>query len=101
MRREPNMSEPRAKWLRRDGGWESRTRANGRAPTGPWQVPIWHLALASNRMKTCIFIGMTIGSALGWWLGEFIGLMTAVLVSGVGGVLGVYYGWRFGRNYFE
>ncbi len=52
-------------------------------------------------MKTCIFIGMTIGSAIGWGLGEFIGLMTAWLVSGVGGLLGIYYGWRFGRNYFE
>ena len=44
-------------------------------------------------------------SALGSWgggaLGESVGLMTAVAISGVGGVLGVYAGWRIARDYLE
>ncbi len=50
-------------------------------------------------MKLCIFVGMNIGAAVGWWLGEYIGIMTALLVSGVGGIAGVYGGWKVARDY--
>ena len=28
------------------------------------------------------FVGMTVGGAIGWWLGEYVGLFTAVVISG-------------------
>jgi hypothetical protein len=53
-------------------------------------------------VKTCIWVGMTIGSSIGWWLGDYVGIMTALLVSGIGGIAGVYGGWRFARwQYLE
>ncbi len=36
-----------------------------------------------------IFVG-----GLGWWLGDFVGLFTAVVLSGIGSGVGLYYGWR-------
>ena len=45
-------------------------------------------------MKLCIFIGINVGGAVGWSLGEMVGTMTAFLASGAGSVLGVYGGWR-------
>ena len=50
-------------------------------------------------MKLCIFIGVNVGGMAGWWLGEYVGIMTAFLASGVGSVLGVYAGWRVAREY--
>jgi hypothetical protein len=35
---------------------------------------------------------MTVGGAIGWWLGEFVGLGTAIVVSGIGTGVGLYYG---------
>ena len=52
-----------------------------------------------ERMKLCIFIGVNVGGMVGWWLGEYVGIMTAFLASGVGSVLGVYAGWRVAREY--
>jgi hypothetical protein len=40
------------------------------------------------------FVGMTVGSAIGWWLGAFVGLGTAVVISGIGTGVGLYYGRR-------
>lgn len=39
------------------------------------------------------WIGATVGSALGWWAGARIGVMTAVFVSAVGTGAGLYAGW--------
>jgi hypothetical protein len=50
-------------------------------------------------MKLCIFVGLNVGSYIGWVLGEHVGLMTAFLVSGLGSVLGVYAGWKVAREY--
>ncbi len=44
-------------------------------------------------------IGATIGSAIGWWLGARIGLMTAFFASTVGTGFGLYYGTRLARNW--
>jgi membrane protein YqaA with SNARE-associated domain len=52
-------------------------------------------------MKLCIFTGINIGGAVGWSLGETVGTMTALLASGVGGVLGVYFGWLVARKYLN
>jgi hypothetical protein len=41
---------------------------------------------------------MTVGSAIGWWLGDYVGIMTALFVSTVGGIAGVYGGYRLARK---
>jgi chromate transport protein ChrA len=50
-------------------------------------------------MKLCIFVGMNVGGYIGWELGEYVGMMTAFLVSSLGSVLGVYVGWKVAREY--
>jgi tetrahydromethanopterin S-methyltransferase subunit G len=45
------------------------------------------------------FVGTTIGSAAGWWLGRHIGIMTAFLLSVMGTGIGLYVGLRIGRAY--
>ena len=52
-------------------------------------------------MKFCIFVGVNVGGAIGWWLGEMNGIMTAFLLSGVGSIAGVYAGWKFAKSYLE
>ncbi len=47
--------------------------------------------------KLCIFVGMTIGSTLGWMLGDRWGMGTAFVISSVGSLLGVYAGWKLAR----
>ncbi|MBI3736553.1 hypothetical protein HY256_08585 [Candidatus Sumerlaeota bacterium] len=51
--------------------------------------------------KLCIFIGMTIFSSIGWWIGSYVGILTAYTLSGVGSLIGVYVGWRVNRDYLE
>jgi hypothetical protein len=50
-------------------------------------------------MKLCIFVGVNVGGYVGWILGQPIGLMTAFIVSSVGSIVGVYFGWRVARQY--
>lgn len=52
-------------------------------------------------MKLLIFVGMNVFGALGWWLGESYGILTAFIASGVGTILGVYVGWLAARKIFE
>jgi hypothetical protein len=40
------------------------------------------------------FIGVSLGGAIGWWLGEQIGLFTAVVLSAIGSGAGLYYARR-------
>ncbi|MBC8424556.1 hypothetical protein H8E07_10565 [bacterium] len=42
--------------------------------------------------------GATIGSAIGWWLGARIGIITAFLVSTLGAGVGFYFGSRSARH---
>jgi hypothetical protein len=51
--------------------------------------------------RLLIFIGVTVGSYIGWWLGEPIGLTTAFLLSAVGTFAGVYVGWWIWWNHFR
>ena len=41
------------------------------------------------------------GGWIGWWLGEKVGLVTALVLSGAGSMVGVYIGWRITRDYLE
>jgi hypothetical protein len=45
-------------------------------------------------------IGATLGSAAGWWLGNHVGLMTAVVASAVGTGVGLWAGVRFATDHF-
>lgn len=45
------------------------------------------------------FVGATIGSYLGWWLGSRAGIMTAFMVSMVGTGAGIYLGRRVALRY--
>lgn len=49
-------------------------------------------------MKLLIFVGLNLFGALGWYVGEPFGLMTAFLASSVGSVVGVYAGWFAARR---
>jgi hypothetical protein len=48
--------------------------------------------------KLCIFVGSTVcGYAAGYAVSSF-GLMTEIIVSGVGSLVGVYLGWKVARR---
>jgi hypothetical protein len=49
-------------------------------------------------VKLLIFVGINVFGALGWWLGERFGVMTAFIASGAGSLLGVYVGWSTARR---
>ena len=51
--------------------------------------------------KLCLFIFITMGGYLGWWLGEAIGLMTAYFLSVVGSLAGVLVGCAINRKYLS
>ena len=48
--------------------------------------------------KLLAFVGATLGGAVGWWLGGFVGTVTAFTVSMVGTGVGLYYGRRLARE---
>jgi len=45
------------------------------------------------------FVGATIGSYAGWWLGARVGIMTAFIVSMVGTGIGIYAGRKVAAHY--
>lgn len=49
--------------------------------------------------KLLWLVGATMGGAAGWWLGAFVGIMTAVVLSAVGTGLGIYVARRVGSEY--
>ena len=46
-------------------------------------------------------IGAVAGSAIGWWLGAHVGVMTAFLLSMVGTGVGMYGGKKIAREYLS
>lgn len=50
-------------------------------------------------MKLLMFIGITVGGGVGWWLGSAGGMGVAFLVSTVGSAAGVYGAYRLDRDY--
>ena len=53
--------------------------------------------------KLCILVGTTIGGYAGWALGDALGLGFAwsFVISSVGSIAGVYYGWKLARKLDE
>ena len=51
-------------------------------------------------MKLLIFVGMTVGSGVGWWMGEQISddMTWALLLSSVGTLGGIWGGWWIARK---
>lgn len=49
--------------------------------------------------KLFMFVGSTIGSYAGWWIGAHVGFMTAFAVSMVGTGAGIYYGRQVAQHY--
>ena len=45
------------------------------------------------------FISTTIGGAVGWWVGAFVGIYTAVSLSAVGSGVALYYARRLADDY--
>lgn len=56
-------------------------------------------AAGSPDVKLLIFIGINVGGAAGWWLGEYLGPTTAFFASGAGSLLGVFGGWWLARRF--
>lgn len=50
-------------------------------------------------MKFLMFVGMTVGGALGWWVGNYAGIFTALLASGAGSLVGIWLAYRLTRDY--
>ena len=51
--------------------------------------------------KLFIFLGATVASSVGWWVGAFVGTMTAFMVSTIFTGFGMYYGRRIARHYWN
>jgi uncharacterized membrane protein YsdA (DUF1294 family) len=51
--------------------------------------------------KVLIILSISIGGWIGWWLGKYVGIMTAYFLSVVGGAAGLYIGRQIMRNYME
>jgi hypothetical protein len=49
--------------------------------------------------KLIMFLAATIGGAIGWWLGEGVGIMTAFMVSTVFSGIGIYYGKKLAQRF--
>ncbi len=47
------------------------------------------------------FVGATVGSLIGWYLGDLVGFMTAVALSTVGTAFGIWAGRRIVQHWLE
>jgi hypothetical protein len=50
-----------------------------------------------------MFIGMTVGGYVGWWVGDVLGfgLMGSFVVSSLGSVVGIYVAWKLLVDHFD
>ena len=51
--------------------------------------------------KLCLFVFITLGGYLGWWLGESFGLMTAYFLSVASSLAGVLIGCAVNKKYLS
>ncbi|MBN2584418.1 MAG: hypothetical protein JXL80_15260 [Planctomycetes bacterium] len=51
-------------------------------------------------MRSVMFIGLFVGSAIGWWAGNhYLGIWGGLAGSTVGGFAGIYLVYRLTRDY--
>jgi hypothetical protein len=48
--------------------------------------------------KIIVFVGTSVGGALGWWIGARVGMMTGFFLSVVGTGAGMYFARRWARS---
>jgi len=76
---------------------------NTRQPHSPiyYRLNISPAQAKITMVKLCIFVGTTVGSCAFGYAGDALGLsfLWSFMLSGVGGVLGVYAGWKVGHYY--
>jgi hypothetical protein len=53
--------------------------------------------------RLLMFVGMTVGSYVGWWVGDCVGFdfMGKFLVSSLGSIIGIIAAWRIITNYLN
>lgn len=49
--------------------------------------------------KLLYLIGATVGGAFGWWVGNFVGFMTAFFLSTIGSGFGIWAGRKLADQY--
>ena len=49
--------------------------------------------------KIISMLGSSIVGGVGWWIGYKVGIMTAVVLSGIGSGVGVWLAYRFASEY--
>ena len=47
------------------------------------------------------FILMSLGGGLGWWLGDYVGIFTAVALSSIGSGVGLWAAFKIEREWME
>ena len=53
-------------------------------------------------MRTfCIFVAVNVLGALGWWLGSHFGMGTALVLSAVFSLAGVWVGWQLFERFLS
>jgi hypothetical protein len=50
--------------------------------------------------KLLWFVGASVGGAIGWWLGAYVGTMTAYILSTIGTGIGIYWARRYVQEHF-
>ncbi len=50
-------------------------------------------------VRLLYFAGISVGGAVGWWVGSYEGFWTAMIVSTLGSLVGVYAAYRLTRDY--
>jgi hypothetical protein len=48
--------------------------------------------------KLFIFVGMTVGGCVGYFVPASWGILWAFFVSGIGSIVGIYLGWKLARH---
>jgi hypothetical protein len=72
-----------------------------RAPASPDEIcPAAQVTIRppSAMKKLVALVFSTMGSALGWWLGSYAGIMTAYMMSMLGFGIGLWAGARLARE---
>ena len=68
---------------------------------GGWRDAVPEGTYIDRMKKLASIVGATAGGYAGWYLGALVGTMTAFMVSMVGTGVGMYYGVKLARRYYD